>query len=70
MKEESPDPAKIWFLRARSSNELAQADGKCILLGDRCYALQQAAVKAIKAVFIMREENFPILMIFRSCFGV
>jgi HEPN domain-containing protein len=59
MKEEPYDPAKVWFLRARSSYEMAQADGKHVFPEDRCYALQQAAEKAIKAIFIMREERFP-----------
>ena len=59
MKEESSDPAVIWLLRARSSYEIAQAEGMHIFPEERCYALQQATEKAIKAIFISREERFP-----------
>ena len=59
MKEELPNPAEIWFIRARSSFEIAQAEGIHIFPEERCYALQQAVEKAIKAIFISREETFP-----------
>lgn len=60
MKEERllSDPAEIWFLRTQSSYEMAKAEGNLIFPEDRCYALQQAAEKAINAIFILRDETF------------
>lgn len=53
------DLVKSWLLRAKSSYEMAKVSTTEVLYEDRCYALQQAAEKAIKAIFISIDEKFP-----------
>ena len=47
-----------WLRRARASLALARATGDGILLEDLCYQAQQAAEKAMKAVYIARGQPF------------
>lgn len=56
------DPAE-WLARARSNLECAKigADLAGIYLEDLCFNAQQAAEKAIKAVFIHRRKVFPYI---------
>ncbi len=56
-----PDDPREWILRARSN--LARAEGAAQLEGvyleDLCFDAQQAAEKAIKAIFVGRDLDFP-----------
>ena len=54
-----PDDPREWLNRARS--DLAIAKGRTVeaYLEDLCYHAQQAAEKAIKAVMILRDIEFP-----------
>lgn len=47
-----------WLRRAEASLALAKAQGEGILLEDLCYQAQQAAEKAMKALYIARGEEF------------
>jgi HEPN domain-containing protein len=55
----APDDPREWLNRARSN--LAQASTRLpeVYLEDLCFQAQQAAEKAIKAVFIARKLPFP-----------
>ena len=50
-----------WLRRAEASLALARAQGEGILLEDLCYQAQQAAEKAMKALFIARRREFPFI---------
>ncbi len=54
-----PDDPREWLNRARSN--LAQASVRLpeVYLEDLCFQAQQAAEKAIKAVFVARKTPFP-----------
>ena len=56
-----PDDPREWLNRARSNLVLAQETNPDVYLEDNCFDAQQAAEKAIKAVFIHRGENFPYI---------
>jgi HEPN domain-containing protein len=58
-KRYPPDDAREWLNRARSNLAHARLTTTEILFEDLCYDAQQAAEKAIKAVFIHRGEHFP-----------
>lgn len=55
----APDDPREWLNRARSN--LAQASVRLpeVYLEDLCFQAQQAAEKAIKAVFVARKTPFP-----------
>lgn len=55
----SPDNPLEWLNRARSSMNLANAQNDEVYLEDLCYQAQQAAEKAIKAIFISLKVSFP-----------
>lgn len=55
---EASDPRE-WLNRAHSSLALARVTGPGIYLEDACFNAQQAAEKAIKAVFVHRDWEFP-----------
>lgn len=57
----SPDDPREWLNRARSNLIRAQkgADFRMVYLEDLCFDAQQAAEKAIKAVLIHIEVDFP-----------
>jgi len=60
MKQNNLTEAQIWLRRARSNLLLAQkGKRRGILLEDLCFNAQQAAEKALKAVCIFRELDFP-----------
>ena len=48
-----------WLDRARASLTLAKLDAPGVLLEDLCYQAQQAAEKALKAVFLKQGQPFP-----------
>lgn len=52
------DPQE-WLRRARGNLARARKIGPGFILEDLCYDAQQAAEKAIKAVFVQRNEVFP-----------
>ena len=53
-----PDDPREWLNRARSNLVRAQQILSGVYLEDLCFDAQQAAEKAIKAVFIHRAETF------------
>jgi len=54
-----PDDPREWIRRAKSNLALARNVIPDVDLADLCFDAQQAAEKAIKAVFIHRGETFP-----------
>lgn len=54
-----PNDAREWVRRARSNLRLAQTLPSDVDVEDLCFDAQQAAEKAIKAVFIARGIAFP-----------
>jgi len=58
-KTRSPDNPDEWFRRAESSLALAGAKTPGVLYEDLCYQAQQAAEKALKAVFVARKIPYP-----------
>jgi HEPN domain-containing protein/predicted nucleotidyltransferase len=55
------DDPREWLNRARSNLRRAAVPAEGIYLEDLCYDAQQAAEKAIKAVFIARGVRFPFV---------
>ena len=55
----SPDDPREWLNRARSSLAIAKNRVPDVYLEDLCFEAQQAAEKAIKAVMISRNIDFP-----------
>jgi HEPN domain-containing protein len=58
-KRYPPDDPREWLNRARSNLARAKAKRKGIYLEDLCFYAQQAAEKAIKALLIKLDVNFP-----------
>jgi HEPN domain-containing protein len=58
-KRRSPDNPDEWLRRAESSLALACAKTPGVLYEDLCYQAQQAAEKALKAVFVARKIPYP-----------
>lgn len=58
-KRYPPTDPREWLNRAKSSLAAAGALSPDVYLEDLCFAAQQAAEKAIKAVFIHRSVPFP-----------
>ena len=56
-----PDSPDEWMNRARSSLALAKNTSPDIYFEDLCYQAQQAAEKAIKAIFISEKITFPYI---------
>jgi len=54
-----PENPKEWINRAYSSLNMAKKDPNDVYLEDLCYNAQQAAEKAIKAIFVKYAINFP-----------
>ncbi|MFQ5846841.1 MAG: HEPN domain-containing protein [Candidatus Methylomirabilales bacterium] len=54
-----PDDPREWLNRARSNLALARSRIPEAYLEDLCFEAQQAAEKAIKAVMIRRDIEFP-----------
>lgn len=54
-----PDDPREWMNRARSNLVRARSRMPGIYLEDLCFDAQQAAAKAIKAVMIARDIEFP-----------
>jgi HEPN domain-containing protein/predicted nucleotidyltransferase len=60
-KRYPPTDPREWLNRANSNLAMAQADNTGAVLEDLCYETQQAARKAVKAVFIHRGVRFPYI---------
>ena len=60
-KRYPPTDPREWLIRARSNLALAKNDTVGVLPEDHCFDAQQAAEKAIKAVFIHRGVTFPYI---------
>ena len=58
-KRYPPDDPREWLNRARSNLARAKAKRKGVYLEDLCFDAQQAAEKAIKALLIKFDVNFP-----------
>jgi HEPN domain-containing protein len=58
-KRYPPDDPIEWLNRARSNLARAKAKRKGVYLEDLCFDAQQAAEKAIKALLIKLDVNFP-----------
>jgi HEPN domain-containing protein len=54
-----PDDPREWLNRARSALSLAKAQSAEVYLEDLCYQAQQAVEKAVKALLIKRDVEFP-----------
>jgi HEPN domain-containing protein len=54
-KKRSPDNPAEWITRAKSSLALAAAGTPGVLYEDLCFQAQQAAEKALKAIFVARK---------------
>lgn len=55
-----PDDPREWLNRARSNLVRARVTLRGVYLEDLCFDAQQAAEKAIKAVLIRRNIDFPL----------
>ena len=60
-KRLQPDNPVEWLNRAKSSLALAKQRSKEIYSEDLCFQAQQAAEKAIKAVYISKKPAFPCI---------
>ena len=58
-KRYPPDDPREWLNRARSNLARAKGKRKGVYLEDLCFDAQQAAEKAIKALLIKLNVNFP-----------
>jgi HEPN domain-containing protein len=58
-KRYPPEDPREWLNRARSNLTLAKAKRKGVYLEDLCFDAQQAAEKAIKALLIEVDVDFP-----------
>jgi len=56
-----PSDPREWLNRARSNLALATSGTEGALLEDLCFEAQQAAEKAVKAVFVHRGARFPFI---------
>ena len=61
MKHKDPTNPRTWLLRARANLTLAEKGGrlKGVAYEDLCFNAHQAAEKAIKAVCLARDLEFP-----------
>src|SRR5712691_1438601 len=55
------DDPREWINRAKSNLILARAVNPEVLLEDLCFDTQQCAEKAIKGVFVLCGERFPLI---------
>ncbi|MGB7787203.1 MAG: HEPN domain-containing protein [Methanoregula sp.] len=62
-RRRSPDNPAEWLARAKSSLALASAKTPGVLYEDLCFQIQQAAEKALKAVFVARKIPYPYITI-------
>jgi len=60
-KRYPPDDPREWMNRAQSNLTVARAKGPGVYLEDLCFNAQQAAEKAIKALLIRRNVEFPYI---------
>jgi HEPN domain-containing protein len=60
-KRYPPTDPREWLNRAKSNLALARAETVGVFLEDLCFEAQQAAEKAIKAVFVHRGVIFPYI---------
>lgn len=58
-KRYAPEDPREWLNRARSNLALTKARQKGVYLEDLCFDAQQAAEKAIKAILIKLDVDFP-----------
>ena len=58
-RRRSPDNPGEWIERAKSSLALALSKAPGVLYEDLCFQAQQAAEKALKAVFVAKQIPYP-----------
>jgi HEPN domain-containing protein len=60
-RENEANNAQVWLVRAKSNLRLAESGAriKNVLFEDLCFNAQQAAEKALKAVCIQNNVDFP-----------
>ena len=56
-----PDDPREWLRRANSNLVHARDSSHGVCLEDLCFDAQQTAEKAIKSVFVLRGERFPLI---------
>lgn len=58
-----PEPGSVaeWVARAEANLALARVQSQGVALEDLCYQAQQAAEKALKAVYISRQTSFAYI---------
>jgi HEPN domain-containing protein len=54
-----PDDPREWLSRARTNLHIARMSAPEVHLEELCFNAQQAAEKAIKAVFVSQRASFP-----------
>ena len=69
-KRYPPDDPREWLNRARSNLARAKTKRKGVYLEDLCFDAQQAAEKAIKAVLIKLNGNFPYVHDLAEAFNI
>ena len=65
-----PDDPREWLNRAGSNLAIAKSNIAGAYLEEYCYNAQQAAEKAVKAVMILRDVEFPYTHNLRRLFDV
>lgn len=60
-KRYPPTDPREWLNRAKSNLALAKSKTAGALLEDLCFEAQQAAEKAVKAVFVSQAVGFPFI---------
>ena len=65
-----PDDPREWLNRARANLARALVPLSGGYLEDLCFDAQQAGEKAIKAVFISRDEHFPFIHDLEKLLGI
>jgi hypothetical protein len=66
-KRYPPTDPREWLNRARSNLALARSETVGALPEDLCFEAQQAAEKAVKAVFVHRGARFPYITTWMNC---
>ena len=59
LERRAPDDPREWVNRARSDLEIAGSRKEGVYLEDLCFHAQQAAEKAVKALLIKHNVEFP-----------
>lgn len=58
-RNNSPEDPREWLVRARSNLNLAKTQSEDVLLEDLCFEAQQSVEKAVKALLIFYDMDYP-----------